>query len=65
MDIRPLHTDDGYRAALAEVSALIDQDPEPGTPDGDRLQILNILVEHYEGSMETAHLLRSPANLAA
>ncbi|WP_425129829.1 hypothetical protein [Burkholderia vietnamiensis] len=64
MDIRPLHTEDDYRAALAEVSALVDQDPEPGTPKGDRLEILSILVEHYEGSRETAYLLRSPSNAA-
>jgi antitoxin component HigA of HigAB toxin-antitoxin module len=64
MDIRPLHTEDDYRAALAEVSALVDQDPHPGTPEGDRLEILSILVEHYESSMDTAHLLRSPANAA-
>jgi HTH-type transcriptional regulator/antitoxin HigA len=51
MDIRPLHTEDDYRAALAEVSALVDLDPEPGTPDGDRLEILSTLVERYE----TAH----------
>jgi antitoxin component HigA of HigAB toxin-antitoxin module len=64
MDIRPLHTDDDYRAALAEVSALVDQDPKPGTPECDRLEILSIFVEHYEVSMVTAHLLRSPANAA-
>jgi antitoxin component HigA of HigAB toxin-antitoxin module len=51
MDIRPLHTENDYRAALAEVSALVDLDPEPGTPDGDRLEILSTLVERYE----TAH----------
>lgn len=51
MDIRPLHTEGDYRAALAEVSALVDQDPERGTPEGDRLEILSILIEHYEGSM--------------
>lgn len=48
MDIRPLHTEDDYRAALAEVSALVDQDPATGTPDGDRLEILSTLVECYE-----------------
>jgi len=63
MDIRPLHTEDDYRAALAEVSALVDLDPEPGTSEGDRLEVLSILVEHYESLMETAHLLRSPANV--
>jgi len=64
MDMRPLRTEGDYRAALAEVSALVDQDPEPGTPGGDRLEILSILVEHYEDSTETAHLLRAPANTA-
>jgi hypothetical protein len=59
MDIRPLNTDDDYRAALAEVSALVDLDPEPGTPDGDRLEILSILVEHYESLTDTAHLTRN------
>jgi HTH-type transcriptional regulator / antitoxin HigA len=48
MDIRPLRTDDDYRAALAGVSALVDRDPEPGTPEGDRLEVLSALVEHYE-----------------
>jgi hypothetical protein len=64
MDIRPLHTDDDYRAALAEVSALVDQDQEPGTPEGDRLEVLSILVEYYEGGlMATEHLLRAPTNV--
>jgi hypothetical protein len=48
MDIRPLHTDDDYRAALADVSALVDRDPEPGTPEGDHLEVLAALVERYE-----------------
>jgi HTH-type transcriptional regulator/antitoxin HigA len=41
------------------VSALVDLDPEPGTPDGDRLEILSILVEHYESLTDTAHLTRN------
>jgi hypothetical protein len=64
MDIRPLHTEDDYRAALVEVSALVDLDPERGTPEGDRLEILSILIEDYERPTETALLLRSPANAA-
>ncbi|MDN7893025.1 hypothetical protein QZM93_30935 [Burkholderia cepacia] len=31
---------------------LVDQDPESGTPEDDRLEILSILVEHHKGSME-------------
>ncbi len=64
MNLRPLHTEEDYRAALAEVSKLVDLDPQPGTPDGNRLEILSILVEHYEGLVETAYLLASPANAA-
>lgn len=48
MNIRPLHTEEDYKAALATVSALVDADPAPGTPDGDRLEILSLLVERYE-----------------
>jgi len=48
MDIRPIHTDADYQAALRAVSTLMDSDPEPGTPDGDRLDILATLVQAYE-----------------
>ena len=48
MEIRPIHTDADYQAALKEVSALVDADPQPGTPEGDRLDILATLVEAYE-----------------
>jgi HTH-type transcriptional regulator/antitoxin HigA len=48
MDIRPIRTDADYRAALREVSAFFDQEPEPGTPEGDRFDILLTLVEAYE-----------------
>ncbi|MCP5235388.1 MAG: transcriptional regulator [Zoogloeaceae bacterium] len=48
MDIRPIHTKADYEATLKEVSALVDRDPDPGTPEGDRLDILATLVEAYE-----------------
>jgi HTH-type transcriptional regulator/antitoxin HigA len=48
MEIRPIHNDADYRAALKQVSALVDSDPEAGTPEGDRLDILATLVEAYE-----------------
>jgi HTH-type transcriptional regulator/antitoxin HigA len=48
MEIRPIHTDADYQAALKEVSALVDADPQPGTPEGDRLDNLATLVEAYE-----------------
>jgi HTH-type transcriptional regulator / antitoxin HigA len=48
MEIRPIHSDADYRAALAEISGLMQGDPEPGTPSGDKLDILATLVEAYE-----------------
>lgn len=48
MEIRPIHTAADYRAALREVSVYFDNDPEPGTPDGDRFDVLLTLVDAYE-----------------
>lgn len=48
MNIRPIHTEADYKAALQEVSAYFDNEPEPGTEDGDRFDILLTLIEHYE-----------------
>lgn len=45
---KPIHTQSDYKAALAEVSALIDIDPAKGSSDGDRLEVLATLVESYE-----------------
>ncbi|WP_408492154.1 hypothetical protein [Paraburkholderia strydomiana] len=43
-----LRTELDYRAALQAVSALVDTDPKPGTPDGDRLERLAAQIECYE-----------------
>ena len=43
-----IKSDDQYRAYLAEVDRLAADDPAPGTPDGDRLELLAKLVEDYE-----------------
>ncbi|EJM14382.1 putative transcription regulator containing HTH domain [Pseudomonas sp. GM18] len=48
MNIRPIHTDEDYRAALKNVSALFDIEPEPGTPEGDYFDIMITLIEAYE-----------------
>ena len=44
--VRPIRTEDDYDAALAEVDGLMDA--TPGTPEGDRLDILVTLIEAYE-----------------
>jgi len=48
MNIRPIRTEDDYQTALREVSALFDQEPEPGSPEGDRFEVLLTLIEAYE-----------------
>jgi HTH-type transcriptional regulator/antitoxin HigA len=48
MDIRPIRTKADYQATLKEISALMDADPDLGTPQGDRLDILATLVQAYE-----------------
>lgn len=46
MDIKPIRTGKDYKAALAEIERLFDA--APGTPEGDRLEVLATLVEAYE-----------------
>lgn len=48
MDIHPIKTETDYRAALREVSPHFENEPEPGTPEGDRFDILLTLIEAYE-----------------
>ena len=48
MNIRPIHTEADYQAALGDIAALMASDPAPGTPKGDRLDILATLVQAYE-----------------
>lgn len=44
--IRPIRTKTDYRAALKEVERLWDADP--GTPEGDIVDVLTTLIEAYE-----------------
>ena len=46
MDIKPIKTEQDHQFALAEIDRLFDA--EPGTPAGDRLDVLVTLVEAYE-----------------
>jgi HTH-type transcriptional regulator/antitoxin HigA len=48
MDIQPIRTEVDYKAALRQISTLMESDPEPGTLEGDRLDILATLVQAYE-----------------
>lgn len=43
---RPIKTEEAYDATLHEIETLFDA--VPNTPEGDRLELLTILVEAYE-----------------
>ncbi|MDI3356079.1 transcriptional regulator [Pseudomonas sp. UYIF39] len=48
MNIRPIHTDEDYRAALKNVPVLFDNEPELGTPEDDYFDSMITLIEAYE-----------------
>lgn len=48
MNIHPVRNEQEYLAALAELSAYFEREPEPGTEEGDRFDVLATLVEAYE-----------------
>jgi HTH-type transcriptional regulator/antitoxin HigA len=43
-----LRTEEEYEAAIAEIERLLDEGSEEGTEAFDRLELLSVLVEHYE-----------------
>jgi HTH-type transcriptional regulator / antitoxin HigA len=46
MNIKPIKTTADYEAVLKEIERLFEA--QPGTPRGDRLEVLTTLVEAYE-----------------
>ena len=50
MNIRPIKTDADYEEALAEVKSL--WNAAPGTDDAGKLEVLAMLVHHYERERE-------------
>lgn len=46
--IKPIHSEADYEAALAAVSPLFDNQPEPGSEAGDFLEAMILLIEKYE-----------------
>jgi HTH-type transcriptional regulator/antitoxin HigA len=41
-----IHTEEEYNLALMQLEQLMDA--QPGTPDGDALELLSLLIEDYE-----------------
>jgi HTH-type transcriptional regulator/antitoxin HigA len=48
MEIKPIRSETDYEAALKEIEALVNS--QPGTPEGDRMDVLVTLVQAYEAS---------------
>ncbi|MHB0965481.1 MAG: helix-turn-helix domain-containing protein [Bellilinea sp.] len=46
MEIKPIRSEADYQTALKEIEILIES--QPGTPEGDRMDVLVTLVEAYE-----------------
>ena len=53
MEIQPIRTEQDYQRALEEISELMEQTPESGTDEFDRLDVLVTLVEAYEADVHT------------
>lgn len=48
MDVRPIHNDDDYQWALQEIGRYFENEPEIGSADGDRFEVLSELIKSYE-----------------
>lgn len=46
MNIYPLHTEADYNNALSRIDEIFDA--KPGTPQGDELEVLGILIDEFE-----------------
>lgn len=45
---RIIKTEQGHRQALERLTQLMDLDPVPGTSEADEIDLLALLIEHYE-----------------
>ena len=46
--IRPLRSESDYDVALQEIERYFENEPKPGTPEGDRFDLLALVIEDYE-----------------
>ena len=48
MDVRKIRTEDDYDWALAEIEQYFKHEPEPGTPEAERFEVIASLIAAYE-----------------
>jgi len=46
MEIKPIKTEQDYQAAMERLETIFDA--KPGTPEGDELEVLGVLIDNYE-----------------
>jgi HTH-type transcriptional regulator/antitoxin HigA len=46
MDYKVIKTEDDYKLALKRLEVIFDT--EPGTPEGEELDLLSLLIDNYE-----------------
>ncbi len=47
-DVRPLRNEADYDWALKEIETYFEHEPEPGTPEADRFDLLALVIGDYE-----------------
>ncbi len=57
MNVKPIHNEADYNAALARVDTL--WDAAPGTPESEELEVLAVLIGNYEGDLDQMRMPES------
>jgi HTH-type transcriptional regulator/antitoxin HigA len=48
MNVKPIRNEADYDWALKEIAPYFEHEPKPGSPDGDRFDVLAALIDVYE-----------------
>lgn len=48
MDVRPLHNEQDHDWAMNEVAIYFENQPDIGSPEGNRFEVLTTLIKEYE-----------------
>ncbi len=62
-EIRPLHNEADYDWALNEVNQYFEKEPEPGSMEGDRFELLLLVIGDYESKHYPMEPLDAPEML--
>jgi len=60
--LKLIKTEDEYQSSLETLTALMDRDPSPGTPEANKLELLAFLIKSYE---ESKYPIAAPSPIEA